>query len=224
MKFDDVPIHSIKSISQRALLLLWDRLSRDCNFPSLEDFKPGSRMHDPKELVVWAIEEEDGASRRFRALYQGKSVTEIFNSAWRGRTMDEVAPEFTRTFAVDTANECADTGCAIYTVFTTTDPNGNRVDCERLLLPLGRDGRVEQIIVSLQLISLEGDFDRKSILGRFQRHIRVTLAGRVQTGFAKRRAVSMPQPKQATGIETSHLVEASRSHEVSRLIEASHGS
>ncbi len=193
MKFDDIPIHSIKSISQRALLSLWNRLSRDRDFPSLEDFNPSSRMHDPKELVVWAIE-QTGATRRFRSLYQGNSVTEIFNSAWQGKTMDEVAPEFTRKFAVETANECADSGCAIYTVVTTTDPNGNRVDCERLLLPLGRGGRVEQIIASLQLISLEGDFDRKSILGRFQRHIRVTLAGRVLAGFAKGRAVSMSQP------------------------------
>ena len=208
MKFDDVPIHAIKSISQRALLLLWDRLSRDCDFPSLEDFNPGSRMHDPKELVVWGVEEA-GAARRFRALYQGTSVAEIFNAAWQGRTMDEVAPEFTRKFAVDTADECADAGCAIYTVFTTTDPNGNRVDCERLLLPLGRGGRVEQIIASLQLISLEGDFDRKSILGRFERHMQVTLAGRVQTGFAKRRAVPMPQPKPATALETGRLAEAS---------------
>ena len=208
MKFDDVPVHAIKSISQRALLLLWDRLSRDCDFPSLEDFRPSSRMHDPKELVVWTIEQAD-ATRRFRALYQGKSVTEIFNAAWQGKTMDEVAPEFTRDLAVDTANECAETGCAIYTVFTTADPNGNRVDCERLLLPLGRGGRVEQVIASLQLISLEGDFDRKSILGRFQLHTEVTLAGRVQTGFAKRRAVSMPQPRPTTGIETGRLAEAS---------------
>jgi len=112
MKFEDVPAHSIKSISQRALLLLSDRLSRDRDFPSLEDFRFGSRMHDPKQFVVWTIE-EGGAARRFRTLYQGNSVTEIFNSAWQGKTMDEVAPEFTRSFALDSANEWADAGCAI---------------------------------------------------------------------------------------------------------------
>ena len=121
MIFDDVSIHAIKSISQRTLASLWDELSRDCDFPSLEDFRPGSRMHDPKQLVVWTVE-GDGATRRFRALYQGTSVTEVFNATWEGRTMDEVVPEFTRNFALDAANECADTGSAIYTVFTTTDP------------------------------------------------------------------------------------------------------
>jgi hypothetical protein len=192
MKFDDVPIHSIKSISQRTLASFWDQLSHDRDFPSLEDFRPSSRMHDPKELVVWTIE-ESGATRRFRSLYQGKSVAEVFHSTWDGKTMDEVVPEFARNFALDAANACAGTGCAIYTIFITTDPNGNRVDCERLLLPLGRGGRVEQIIASLQLISLKGEFERKSVLGRFQLHTEVALTGKVHSGFAKRRAVPMPQ-------------------------------
>ncbi|MGH6754656.1 MAG: hypothetical protein ACREDP_21075 [Bradyrhizobium sp.] len=183
-------------------------------------------MHDPKQLVVWTIE-EDGATRRFRSLYQGKSVTEAFHSSWAGKTMDEVVPEFARNFALDAANECADTGCAIYTVFTTADPNGNRVDCERLLLPLGRGGRVEQIIASLQLISLEGEFERKTILGRFQLHTEVTLAGKVQSGFAKRRAVPTPQTTE-TDADLPEATRLSGSREPRRMtanlgIETSHG-
>src|SRR4051812_2134130 len=40
-------------------------------------------------------------------------------------------------FALHSADTCATTGCAVYTIFRTTDAQGRNIDCERLLLPLG---------------------------------------------------------------------------------------
>jgi hypothetical protein len=114
-------------------------------FPSIEEFDPGPRLHDPKQLVKWAIEDASG-QRRFRALYQGANVAEVFNSSWAGRTMDEVVPVPLKSMSIDGANECAASGCAIYTIFATFDANGYRVDCERLLLPLGEGSTVHQIV------------------------------------------------------------------------------
>src|SRR5947209_4652581 len=56
------------------------------------------------------------------------------------------------------------------------------IDCERLLLPLGRNGNVEQIVASLQLISLEGEFRRDSVLEAFDAHISVAFAGMIAGG------------------------------------------
>jgi hypothetical protein len=45
-------------------------------------------------------------------------------------------------FALHSADTCATTGCAVTTIIRTADAQGRRVDCERLLLPLGQgEGR-----------------------------------------------------------------------------------
>lgn len=184
MQFSSASIQSIKSISQRALTIYWNRLAVDRSFPSIAEFKPEARLHDPKQLVVWAVE-NDGSQRRFRALYQGSSVGEVFNSAWTGKTMDEVVPASFKSFAIDAANECASSCCAIYAVLTTVDANGRHVDCERLLLPLGHNGVVEQIVASLQLISIKGEFERKNVLAKFESQSQISFAGRIRSGSMK---------------------------------------
>jgi hypothetical protein len=181
MQFSAASIQSIKSISQRALTLYWNRLAGDRSFPSIAEFDPEPRLHDPNQLVVWAVEMAFG-QRRFRALYQGPIVAEVFHSSWAGRTMDEVVPAPLKSFSIDGANECAASGCAIYTVLATFDARGNRVDCERLLLPLGEGSTVQQIVASLQLISIQGEFERKSILGKFEAQSQVVFAGRIRSG------------------------------------------
>jgi hypothetical protein len=138
-QFSPASIQSIKSISQRALTLYWSRLARGRSFPSIAEFDPGPRLHDPKQLVIWTIDDAFG-QRRFRAL--GTNVAEVFTSSWAGRTMDEVVPAPLKSMSMDGANECAASGCAIYTIFATFDANGHRVDCERLLLPLGEGSTV----------------------------------------------------------------------------------
>jgi hypothetical protein len=181
MQFSPASIQSIKSISQRALTIYWNRLAGRRSFPSIAEFDPEPRLHDPKQLVIWAIEDAFG-QRRFRALYQGTNVAEVFNSSWAGRTMDEVVPVPLKSFSIDGANECAESGCAIYTVFATFDAKGHRVDCERLLLPLGEGSTVQQIVASLQLISVKGEFERKSVLSKFENLSQVVFAGRIRSG------------------------------------------
>jgi len=181
MQFSPASVQSIKSISQRALTLYWNRLAGGRSFPSVAEFAPGPRLHDPEQLVIWTIEDAFG-QRRFRALYQGTNVAEVFNSSWAGRTMDEVVPVPLKSFSIEGATECASSGCAIYTVFATFDAKGHRVDCERLLLPLGEGSTVQQIVASLQLISLKGEFERKSVLSKFETLSQVVFAGRIRSG------------------------------------------
>jgi len=187
MQFSPASIQSIKSISQHALTRYWNRLAGGRSFPSIEEFDPGPRLHDPKQLVKWTIEDAFG-QRRFRALYQGTNVAEVFKASWAGRTMDEVVPVPLKSMSIDGANECAASGCAIYTVFATFDANGHRVDCERLLLPLGEGSTVHQIVASLQLVSIKGEFERKSILSKFETVSQVVFAGRIRSGSISVRA------------------------------------
>ena len=91
-----------------------------------------------------------------------------------------------RRVTLEAARECATSGCLIYTLVSTIDTNENRVDCERLLLPFGRDGsKVEQILASLQLISVPGEIRRKKILNNFQIQADVLSSGKIKSGFTK---------------------------------------
>jgi hypothetical protein len=140
MLFKFAAPEAIKSVTQRALASYWDRLAGGRAFPAFTEFEPDATGHDPKQLVVWNIEGA-GPLQKFRALYQGDNVAEVFNSNWAGKTMEQVVPMSLRRITLDAAKECAASGCLIYAIFSTVDANDQRIDCERLLLPFGRDGR-----------------------------------------------------------------------------------
>ncbi len=178
-----LPVHSatltmqsIRSVSQRALLTYWASVAKRRPYPTLEEFQPEPRLHDPKHLVFWNVE-SGKQGRIFRALGPGRYLTEVFHGNGEGLTMEEIMPPNARDFIVQTANQCADTGCPLYSILATIDTDGKRVDCERLLLPFGRYGRVTQLLGSLQLISVDGHFDRDTVLQRFQLQTEVVLSG-----------------------------------------------
>jgi hypothetical protein len=183
MTFKPAPLEAIKSASQRALAAYWDRLATGRRFPAFTALKPAPDMYDPKQLVVWNVEGE-GRNLKFRALYQGDNVAEVFNTAWAGKTMEQVVPMSLRRLTLDAAKECAASGCLIYSVFSTIDSHEQRVNCERLLMPFGRDdGKVEQILGSLQLTCIQGGVRRKKILGSFALQADVLFSGKIPSGF-----------------------------------------
>jgi hypothetical protein len=182
MLFKFATPEAIKSVTQRALASYWDQLAAGRAFPAFTEFKPEASGHDPKQLVVWNIE---GAGRllKFRALYQGENVAEVFNSSWAGKTMEQVVPMSLRRITLDAAKECAASGCLIYAIFSTIDAHDQRIDCERLLLPFGRDGKVEQLLGSLQLKSSQGGVRRTKVLGAFQLQADILFSGKIASGF-----------------------------------------
>jgi hypothetical protein len=171
--------HAVKSISQYGLLMYWARVAQLRPFPSIGEFRPDARLHDPKQLLFWKVEEAD-SERIFRALGHGRYITESYHSSIIGRSMSDLAPANMREFALETANQCANSGRPVYSVIATQDVDGRRVDCERLLLPFGVGGHVDQVLVSLQLISAEGRFTRATIYQRFCSKAEVLLSGLLQ--------------------------------------------
>ncbi len=200
MQFGPVSIDQVKSAGQRGLVALWDSLAAGRRFPSFVKLKPRHRNFDANQVVIWSIE-YTGEKRGFRALYNGSSVGEVFNSAWAGKTMEEVIPEPLRKVAIEAADACAATGDAIYTILRTTDAAGRRIDCERLLLPFGGNGTtVEQVVASLQLTSV-APVQRKRVLENFRARADIIFAGSIAAGFGKPRveAVEAPAPETAAG-------------------------
>ncbi len=196
MTFRFIAPDAIRSASQRALLDHWDRLAAGRPFPAFAELKPDPAMHDPRQLVAWAVEGE-GRLCKFRAMYQGENVAEAFNSAWAGKTMEQVVPMSLRRITLGPAKECATSGCAVYSVFSTIDANDQRVDCERLLLPFGSSGaEAEHLLASLQLTVVRS---RPGILKHFDMQTDVRLQGKIRAGTrprcpARSRATNAGQP------------------------------
>jgi len=177
LNFENGTVHGIRSITQRGLAACWARLAKH-GLPSFDQFNPGPHVHDPKQLAVWKVE-GGGTQLLFRALYRGRLLDEAFNEGWTGKTLEEVTPASLRSAIIGASSHCVSTGCAIYTVLRTQVSAGYPLDLERLLLPFGEGGRVQIIVASLQLISLEGAVERRSAVENFEAQSDTVLAIRI---------------------------------------------
>ncbi len=183
MRWIEADITSIKSISQRTLALHWARAAAGRPFPKFEEFCPPSRGHDPKYLVFWQVEGPVG-NRDFRTMYQGKFIADAFHEKWEGRHMKDLIPGKLLAPALAGANACVDQGTAIYMVYTTEDASGNRLDCERLLLPFGDPNTgVRQFMASMEPISTKGDASLATALEYFVRDFQITLALQIKAVY-----------------------------------------
>ena len=69
------------------------------------------------------------------------------------------------------------------------DPDAKEVSYERLLLPFGSAGKVEQIVGSYKAISIDGGFKLKNLLGARPKTAPVTVLNAViDLAFVPRRA------------------------------------
>jgi hypothetical protein len=166
LNFENGTVHSIRSVSQRALAASWAWLGKE-GLPSFDRFDPEPGAHDPKQLVVWKAE-VNGGQLIFRALYRGGLVDEAFNDGWAGKTLREVTPPSLQPAIIGASEHCVSTGCAIYSVLRTYHGAGSPIELERLLLPFGKGGRVKVIVASLQLTSPESTVERCKIARDFE--------------------------------------------------------
>src|ERR1700710_237605 len=185
MHFENGTVDSIRSTSQRALAAYWARLALTRQgLPPFDQFAPGPGVHDPKHLAVWKVE-AGGGQLEFRALYRGSFIDEAVDDPWVGKTLTEVAPPTLRAPIIEASAHCASTGCAIYTVLRTYAGAGSPLDLERLLLPFGQNGRVQVIVASLQLVSLEGKIERSTAVEKFEAQTDVVLSFRIAAASFK---------------------------------------
>lgn len=180
MNFENGTVHRIRSISQHGLAVAWARLAKG-GLPSFDKFDPDPRVHDPKQLAVWKVE-SNNAETVFRALYRGNLIDEAFNDGWIGKTLTEVTPPSLQPAIISASHQCAKSGCAIYTILKTYDGEGFAVNLERLLLPFGKDGCVQVIVASLQLISLQGTVNRRNAVRDFEARCEIVASIAIPAG------------------------------------------
>lgn len=198
MQFDPIPVHAVKSISQRNLAMHWQTLhATRGGLPAFANFSPGNRAHDPRQLLLWAVD-DTGGERSYRPLYGGDYVYEAFGP---GANRNSV-PERLKEIFTTGMGTCVASTSIVYMSIATSDEAGHRVDGERLLLPFGNGGAtVTHVLASLQLVSIEGNFQRNNVIQMFERESTVTFSGRILpvTPLAPRATPSRAQASRSAG-------------------------
>jgi hypothetical protein len=161
----------VRSIKQRVLLNAWLRALRKARtLPSLADFRADGLADEVPDLMRLSVE-GDGEKARFRITQEGSRLALIHGGAHidpirrAPRYLDDaIGPE---RYARDLPCylECLVRRRPTYSVSHELDGRGREISFERLLLPFGASGGVEQIIGSCKSISIEGRYRLNSLMG-----------------------------------------------------------
>jgi len=182
MRFETGSIQSIRSISQKSLAVYWQALADGPELPTLFAFNPSARLHDPRQLSIWERTSEENGPR-FRAVQIGENIREAFGPALAaGASMNVAVPSKLLELSLAGSNASVENRCPIYMVISSTDDDGNPLECERLVLPFGDKDEVVALVASLQLVSTKRNPSRRLALSHFLSRADVTLALKVLPG------------------------------------------
>jgi hypothetical protein len=178
MDFGKANAQIIRSVTQRGLFLQWDRLRNGRTLPLLTELDLDGRNHDTGQLSLCSVETDDGKAR-YHVLREGSHMVTAYSSNWTGKYLDEVFPDHIKASALAAYDRCREYACCVYTVSSVADAMGKTVDCERLLSPFGTGAAVTHIVTSLQLISIDGGFERQNIFGSKSRPVEYSIMATV---------------------------------------------
>jgi hypothetical protein len=172
MKFQSANPSVVKAIRQRELLNTWLRTLRKSKaLPSLLDFKP-ERINDDELADMMGFNVEgDGEHARYVITHEGTRLTATYGNDHvdpANRTNrylhDAIGPDrYARVLPSYIA--CVALKRPTYSVSMVRDGDGKDVSYERLLLPFGSGGQVEQIVGSYKAISIDGGFKVNNLMG-----------------------------------------------------------
>jgi hypothetical protein len=171
MKFESADPSVVRSIKQRDLLNAWLRaVGKLRTLPALADYQPDRIADEQADMMSFDVAgETDNA--RFLITHEGTRLTATYGNDYvdpdkrTNRYLDDaIGPErYARVVAP--YRVCLMRKRPTYSVSKVQDPDGKEVSYERLLLPFGSAGAVEQIIGSYKSISIEGNFKINNLMG-----------------------------------------------------------
>jgi hypothetical protein len=164
MTFDNVSPSAVRSIKQQDFLKVWFRIfEKTGRLPLLADFQP-SRLEEEKPELMYYDVVHAGDDIRYPAIFAGSRLIEAYGFSAVGKDLQDILSPVIWQHVEPLYDTCVSSRMPIYSVFTVTDLKGDAVNYERLLLPFGRDNRVEQMIASIKSISVEGGFVNANLM------------------------------------------------------------
>jgi hypothetical protein len=170
MEFESANPSVVRSIKQRELLNAWLRAhGRRRPLPALGDFQAEQIADELSDMMGFDVE-GDGDSARFLITQEGARLALAYGSdhldpyVRTNRYLDDAIGQARYARVVTLYRECLARKRPTYSISMVQDPDGKDVSYERLLLPFGSGGRVEQIVGSYKAISIEGGFKIRNLM------------------------------------------------------------
>jgi hypothetical protein len=184
MKFSSANPWVIRSVKQRDLFNAWLRaLGKQRLLPALGDYRPDRIADELSDMMGYDVE-GGGDTARFLITQEGARLSATYGNRpidpdqRTNRYLDAMGPtRYARV--VPSYRACLGRKRPSYSVSMVQDSDGKDVSYERLLLPFGRAGDVEQIVGSYKAISIEGGFKITNLMGAEAKAIPVSVINAV---------------------------------------------
>lgn len=171
MEFTRANPSIVRSVKQRDLLNAWLRaFGKGRTLPALADYRPERIADELVDMMGYDVEGEgDGA--RFLITQEGTRLTTTYGNEHiepdkrTNRYLDEAIGPVRYAWVSPFYRACLARRRPIYSIAMVRDADGKDVSYERLLLPFGTGGKVEQIVGSFKAISIEGKFKVANLMG-----------------------------------------------------------
>jgi hypothetical protein len=171
MEFGSADPSVVRSVKQRDLLNAWLRaLGKGRALPLLADYRPERIADELLDMMGYDVEGE-GADARFLITQQGSRLAATYGNEHvdparrTNRYLDDAIGPQRYARVIPCYRACLTHRRPTYSISMVQDEDGKDVSYERLLLPFGTAGRVEQIVGSFKAISIEGGFKVTNLMG-----------------------------------------------------------
>jgi hypothetical protein len=171
MEFESANPSVIRSVKQRDLLNAWLRvLGKDRLLPAVADYRPDRIADELADMMGFDVAGA-GDDARFVITQEGSRLTATYGNEHidpdrrTNRYLDDAIGPARYARVVASYRACLVHRRPTYSVSTVLDADGKDVSYERLLLPFGSGGEVEQIVGSYKAISIEGGFKINNLMG-----------------------------------------------------------
>jgi hypothetical protein len=167
MYFESATRSIVRSVRQGDLLNAWLRVfKRERTMPLIHQFEPDRLEDERADLMCYEVNGSAGAVR-FLIIHGGQNLIQAFGTEkGEGRFLDDLVDAERLKYITPAFLACIDARRPVYTVSAVSDVSGVPVSYERLALPFGANNNVQQLIVSLKTISIEGRFKTKDLMRR----------------------------------------------------------
>jgi hypothetical protein len=170
MQFASANPSVVRSVKQRDLLNAWLRALGKRALPALTDYRPDRVADELADMMGFDVVGA-GDDARFLITQEGSRLTATYGNEHidpdkrTNRYLDDAIGPARYSRVLPSYRACVARKRPTYSVSTVLDADGKDVSYERLLLPFGSDGNVEQIVGSYKAISIEGGFKINNLMG-----------------------------------------------------------
>jgi hypothetical protein len=171
VEFESANPSVIRSVKQRDLLNAWLRaLGKGRTLPALVDYRPERIADELADMMGYEVDGE-GDHARFLITQSGSTLSATYGNEHidpdkrTNRYLDDAIGPARYARVVPSYRACLARKRPTYSVSMVQDADGKDVSYERLLLPFGSAGNVEQIVGSFKAISIEGGFKITNLMG-----------------------------------------------------------